>query len=271
MLTRVQHGEVERRVREVVEAVLEVLSGRERGALATVVRTSGSTPRSTVGGGAIEHAVLDALHETLRTGESCTIAHDLGFDLGMCCGGRMEVFVEAIEPSPRLWLIGAGHVARPTAALAKTVGFDVVVVDDREDLNSEERFPGCRIELEDPVSLLRRTTLGDCDWVLIVTHDHGLDEKALGLCMQQQPRYVGLVASRRKAFRLVQRIAARGGSVDLDRLYAPVGLDVGAATPEEMAVSIVGELIAIRHGKDAEHLRALGDPRLARTLEEALR
>jgi xanthine dehydrogenase accessory factor len=286
MLTRVQHGEVDRGVREVVEAVLEVLSGRERGALATVVRTSGSTPRKpgarmllrhdgthlgTVGGGAIEHAVLEALRETLRTGESRTIAHDLGFDLGMCCGGRMEVFVEPIEPSPRLWLIGAGHVARPTAALARTVGFDVVVVDDREDLNRAERFPGCRIELEDPVSLLRRTTLGDGDWVLIVTHDHGLDEKALGLCMQQQPRYVGLVASRRKAFRLVQRIAARGGSVDLDRLYAPVGLDVGAATPEEMAVSIVGELIAIRHGKDAEHLRAVGDPRLARTLEEALR
>jgi xanthine dehydrogenase accessory factor len=123
----------------------------------------------------------------------------------------------------------------------------------------------------DPSSLLRSASLGDGDWVLIVTHDHGLDEAALGLCMRQRPRYVGLVASRRKAFRLVQRVAAKGGSVDLDRLYAPVGLDVGAATPEEMAVSIVAELIALRHGKNAEHLRAVGDPRLARSLAEAAR
>jgi xanthine dehydrogenase accessory factor len=276
-------------VREVVEALLEVLSGRGRGALATVVHTSGSTPRKagarmllrpdgstvgTVGGGAIEHAVLDALRETQRSGAPQRVARDLGYDLGMCCGGHMEVFVEPIEPAPRLWLIGAGHVAKPTAALARTVGFEVVVVDDREELNSEERFPGCRLEVQDPASLLRRVELGDGDWVLIVTHDHGLDEAALAVCMQQRPRYVGLVASRRKAFRLVQRIAAKGGAVSLDRidrLYAPVGLDVGATTPEEMAVSIVGELIAIRRGKEVEHLRAVGDPRFTKTLDEASR
>jgi xanthine dehydrogenase accessory factor len=277
-------------LREVVEAVLEVLSGRQRGALATVVRTSGSTPRKagarmllrpdgttvgTVGGGAIERVVVEALLETRRTGEPRTVAHDLGYDLGMCCGGRMEVFVEAVEPAPRLWLIGAGHVAKATAAIARTVGFEVVVVDDREDLNSAERFPGCRLEVADPASFLRSASLGDGDWVLIATHDHGLDEAALGLCMQQQPRYVGLVASRRKAFRLVQRVAGRltnvGVGIDLDRLYAPVGLDLGAATPEEMAVSIVAELVAVRHGKSADHMTALGDPRLARTLEEVTR
>ena len=273
-------------MREVVQALLEVLSGRERGALATVVRTSGSTPQKagarmllrpdgslvgTVGGGAIEHAVLEALRETQRSGAPQTVDHDLGYDLGMCCGGRMEVFVEPVDPAPRLWLVGAGHVAKPTAALARTVGFDVVVVDDREDMNREERFPGCRLEVEDPASLLRRVEQGDGDWVLIATHDHALDEAALALCMRQRPRYVGLVASRRKAFRLVQRVAAKGGVVALDRLYAPVGLDVGATTPEEMAVSIVGELVAIRRGKAVEHLRAVGDPRLTRTLAEVLR
>jgi xanthine dehydrogenase accessory factor len=275
-----------KRVRDVVEALLEVLAGRERGALATVVKTSGSTPQKagarlllrpdgrcvgTVGGGAIEQVVLDALHEVrLDGGEAQLIARDLSYDLGMCCGGRMEVFVEPIESTPRLVLVGAGHVARPTAALARTVGFDVTVVDDRDELNTEARFPGCTLEVEDPSSFLRRTPLGAMDWVLIVTHDHALDERALGLSMQQAPRYVGLVASRRKAFQLVQRVAAKGGAVDLDRLYAPVGLDLGAVTPEELAVSIVGELVAIRRGKDVPHLRAVDDPRLSRILDGGL-
>jgi xanthine dehydrogenase accessory factor len=273
-------------VREVVEALLEVLAGGERAALATVVRTSGSTPQKagarlllhadgrcvgTVGGGAIERVVVEALHETRQSGVPQMVARELSYDLGMCCGGRMEVFVEPIEAAPRLWLIGAGHVAKPTAALARSVGFDVTVVDDREEYNREERFPGCELELVDPGALLTRTPLGATDWVLIVTHDHALDEKSLGICMQKSPRYVGLVASRRKAFRLVQRVAARGGNVDLARLYAPVGIDLGALTPEELAVSIVAELIAVRRDKPVAHLRAMDDPRLVRSVDEARR
>lgn len=273
-------------MREVVEALLSVLSGGGRAALATVVRTSGSTPQKpgarmlllangrsigTVGGGAIEQVVVEALRETLETGETHIVARELSHDLGMCCGGRMEVFVERVEAAPRLWLIGAGHVAKPTAAVARSVGFDVTVVDDREEYNNEERFPGCTLEVRDPASLLRCTSLGEADWILIVSHDHALDEKVLALVMQQSPRYVGLVASRRKALRLVQRVAGKGSRVDLDRLYAPVGLDLGAVTPEELAVSIVGELIALRRGKAAAHLCARGDPPLARALEEAAR
>jgi xanthine dehydrogenase accessory factor len=273
-------------VREVVEALLEVLAGGERAALATVVQTSGSTPQKagarlllladgrcigTVGGGAIERVVVEAMRATLRSGASQMVERELSYDLGMCCGGRMEVFVEPVEAAPRLWLIGAGHVAKPTATLARSVGFDVTVVDDREEYNSEERFPSCKLALADPASLLRSTALGETDWVLIVTHDHDLDEKALAACMQKSPRYVGLVASRRKAFRLVQRVAARGGRVDLARLYAPVGVDLGALTPEELAVSIVAELIAVRRGKPVAHLRAMDDPRLARAGGEVAR
>src|ERR1019366_2753851 len=110
----------------------------------------------TVGGGAIERIVLDALRETQGGAAAQVLARDLSYDLGMCCGGRMEIFIEPIESTPRLVLIGAGHVAKPTAALARTVGFDVTVVDDREELNTEERFPGCTLEVEDPPSFLRR-------------------------------------------------------------------------------------------------------------------
>jgi xanthine dehydrogenase accessory factor len=204
------------------------------------------------------------------------LVRDLGRDLAMCCGGRMEIFLEAIPQVPRLWLCGAGHVARPTAALARSVGFEVHVVDEREELNTSERFPGCALELKEPTEALAQARFSERDWLLIMTHDHQLDERALELALACPLRYIGLVGSRRKVFRIVQRVAARRGKPSLDRVYAPVGLDLGAVSPEEIAVSIVSELIALRYGRDcsgpgAPHLRALADERLEATLEEVAR
>lgn len=269
-------------MREVAEALLEVLNSGQRGALATVVRSSGSTPQvvgarlllkpdgntvGTVGGGAIEHAVLDTMREVLESGEPRLLERDLTRDLGMCCGGRMTVFVERVQAASRLYLFGAGHVARATAPLARQLGFDVTVVDEREELNTAERFPGCRLELDDPSSLLRRARLEPNDHVLIVTHDHRLDERALELCLAQPAGYIGLVGSRRKVFRLLQRIAARRPDVTFERVYAPVGLDLGAVGPDEIAVSVAAELVALRRGKLAAHLRAVEDPRFRQLLE----
>jgi len=270
-------------VRDVVQALLELLTSRQRGALATVVRASGSTPQrpgarlllredgstlGTVGGGAIELAVLEGLRRTLVSREPELLIRDLAHDLGMCCGGRMEIFVEPILPSPRLWLLGAGHVAQPTAVLARSVGFEVIVIDEREELNTLERFPDCQLVLGDPGAELRKATLGDSDWVLIMTHDHQLDEAALAATAGKSAQYVGLVGSKRKVFRLVERVRAkRDGDFPLERVYAPVGLDIGAVSPEEIAVSIVAELVALRHARPAPHLRALSDLRLERALQ----
>jgi xanthine dehydrogenase accessory factor len=268
----------------ILKATLEILAQGGRGALATVTRTSGSTPQrpgarlllrpdgtalGTVGGGAIEQAVIEELHDVRRINQARYVTHELGYDLGMCCGGRMELFLEPIESAPRLVLFGAGHIARPTAALARNVGFEVSVVDEREELNTEERFPGCTRQLAAPASFLRGPPLGPRDWLVIVTHDHRLDEETLGLALGLAPRYIGLVGSRRKVFRLMQRIAARQGQLALDRVYAPVGLDIGAIGPEEIAVSIVGELVALRRGRSTDrHLRAVHDTRLLRILAE---
>ncbi|HKU37221.1 MAG TPA: XdhC family protein [Polyangiales bacterium] len=265
------------------EAVLQVLASGKRGALATVVRTSGSTPQQpgarlllmpdgrlvgTVGGGAIEQAVIAELEAAVSSGRTQVVVRDLGHDLAMCCGGRMEVFVEPIEAVPRLVLFGAGHIAKPTAALARSVGFAVHVVDEREELITPERFPECELTQRDAAGALKRMALGERDYVLIVTHDHQLDEELLALALQQSAAYIGLVGSKRKVFRLVQRISARRGEQDLSRVFAPVGLDLGAQTPEEIAVSIVAELVALRRGKPVPHLRAVDDPRLERSLEQ---
>lgn len=263
-----------------------LLANRQRGALATVVRVSGSTPQQpgarlllredgstlgTVGGGAIEHAVLESLQRALASRTSELLIRDLSHDLGMCCGGKMEIFVEPIWPAPRLWLLGAGHVAKPTAALARSVGFEVLVIDEREELNTAERFPDCQLILGDPAAELRRANLGEGDWLLIMTHDHQLDEAALSAAAGKNAEYVGLVGSKRKVFRLVERVSQkRAGDFPLSRVYAPVGLDIGAISPEEIAVSIVAELVALRHGKPAPHLRALSDVRLQRALQRQI-
>jgi len=273
-------------VREIAEALLDVLGSGRRGALATVVAVSGSAPQrpgarlllrpdgtlvGTVGGGAVEQRITLALREALTTGKSQKLTLDLGPDLGMCCGGRMEIFVEAVEAAPRLLVFGAGHVARPTAALARTVGFDVTVFDARPELATRERFPDAKPKLGDPEAAIRQCSLSENDHVLIVTHDHRLDERLLALALAKSPGYVGLVGSRRKVLRFVERLRKQDPSLDVGRVYAPVGLDIGAATPEEIAVSIVAELVALRRGARARHLRIADDPQLEKLLEESSR
>ena len=245
------------------------------GALATVIKASGSTPQEpgarlllrgdgsvvgTVGGGAVEHAVIRLLGEVRIDGRPRVVVLDLARDLGMCCGGRMEVFVERVEGQPRLILFGAGHVARAVAALAPSLGFSVTVVDDREELNDEARFPGAIRVLAEPRDARDRLQVTERDWLLVVTHDHRLDEEALDTYARGPHAYLGMIGSRRKVHRVLERIRARGPLPPLERVYAPVGLDVGAVTPEEIAVSIAAELVAVRHGRGGErpvggHLR----------------
>lgn len=258
-------------MRDVTRALLELLDSGEAGALATVVEVTGSVPQTpgarlllcgdgrqvgTIGGGAVERAVLEVMQQTRERGVARVLAYDLTRDLGMCCGGSMKIFVEPIGVRPRLWLFGAGHVAERTAPLAASVGFEVIVVDEREEWNSAERFPALRRELTDGPSLLARGDYGERDWMLIVTHDHRLDEDTLRAALRHPARYVGLVGSRRKVYRLIERITARDGELDLSRVYAPVGLAVGAVGPAEIAVSIVAELVALRRSVGgAPHLR----------------
>src|SRR5687767_13217564 len=137
-----------------------------------LLRPDGSTV-GTVGGGRIEQVVLEALAETLADGRCRTVKKHLGRDLGMCCGGEMEVFVEPIESRPQLILFGAGHVAQPTAAFASRVGFEVTVVDAREEQNTAERFPEMRRVALEPAEAVKSGGLpfGEDAYVVITTHD----------------------------------------------------------------------------------------------------
>lgn len=245
-------------------AVLAATEAGEDVALATVVGVDGSAPRAagarmlvwadgrtlgTIGGGNFEHRVTAAAIEVLAERKPRRFAVHLTRDLGMCCGGAMEVYIEPLAPRERLVVFGAGHVARPTAALARDLGFDVTVVDEREEYADAARFPGVEVVCADPRRWAEGLVTDARTYVLLVTHEHALDQDLLQALLPRTWAWLGLIGSRAKVAKFFVRLRAAGVDEALfGRVSTPVGLDIGAETPEEIAVSIAAELVRVRRG-----------------------
>jgi xanthine dehydrogenase accessory factor len=235
-------------------------------ALATVVRTAGSTPRKaaarmlvlgdgrvigTIGGGRVEKEVTDAAVALLAEGAAARpklLRYHLTHELAMCCGGEMEVFVEPLVPAPPLIICGGGHVAHALVPLARRCGFAPILVEEAEEMASAERFPDAeRIVDSFDVRDWSEVPLDDRSYVVVVTRDHAQDQALLEQLIGRELAYLGLIGSRRKIEMFKQRLSARGvDPARFERLHAPIGLDIGAETPEEIAVAIVAELIQAR-------------------------
>ena len=170
---------------------------------------------------------------------------------GLICGGQMDVYIEPIEPSPELYVIGAGHVGFHLARVAHEVGFRVHVVDDREKFANRERFPDAvEIVVDDIPAWIARAQLPAHAYAVIVTRGHTNDLEALRALAPLELRYLGLIGSRAKVARIYDALVAAQMPPDtLKHVHAPIGLDIGAVTPQEIAVSILAELIAVKHGK----------------------
>ena len=171
----------------------------------------------------------------------------------------MDVFIDPITPTPRVCIIGAGHVGYHTAQLAATVGFRVVVVDDRASFADPARFPTAeRVDVADIPEWLRTADIGSRDSLVIVTRGHREDLDAVRAAQGRETAYVGLIGSRAKIARLCARIEEEGDDpATMARVHAPIGLDLGAVSPEEIAVSIVAELVAVRRGAGASAASAM--------------
>ena len=262
---------------EVFAALGEALSRGEEAALVTIVSSNGSTPQrvgakmlvfgdgrivGTVGGGCYEHDAIGKARQVLETRKPTTVRYDLNDDFaeetGLVCGGQMEVFIEPIEAVPAVYIFGAGHVGYYLARMAHEAGFGVHVIDDRAAFANTDRFPfAASVVVDDIPAWLARTTLPATAYAVVVTRGHRNDLDALRALAPRELRYMGLIGSRAKVARLYEQLMTEGG-VDPDRLariHAPIGLDLGAVTPQEIAVSITAELIAVRRGK-AESLKA---------------
>ncbi|HEY2956345.1 MAG TPA: XdhC family protein [Candidatus Eisenbacteria bacterium] len=236
--------------------------------LATVVKTRGFTPRKaaahmliakggetvgTIGGGAIEREVLERAGTLIAQGGHATVARHLTQELGMCCGGEMSVFLEAVLPAPRLYVFGAGYIAKPLAAIAVGCGFEVTVVDARPDWATGERFPTSAPRVEDPEGFARALETTPEDFAVIVTHDHAVDQRLVQALIRKPLCFLGMIGSIPKQRKFALRLRARGfADEEIARLHTPLGLAIGAATPEEIAVSVVAQLVAVRRGAAVE-------------------
>jgi xanthine dehydrogenase accessory factor len=256
---------------EVFAALGEALTRGEEVALITITASNGSTPQrvgakmlvfadgrtvGTIGGGCYEHDALGKAREALRTRKAVTARYDLNDDFaeetGLVCGGQMEVFIEPLEAPPSLYIFGAGHVGYYLGRVASEAGFQIHVIDDRAAFANRDRFPmAASIVVDDIPGWLADARLPQTAYAVIVTRGHRNDLDALQAIAPLGLRYVGLIGSRAKVARLYEQVLAAGGIVpeQLAAINAPIGLDLGAVTPQEIAVSIAAELIAVRRGR----------------------
>lgn len=250
----------------VFEAAADAWRTGRRAALATVIAKEGSAPRSagarmlvyedggivgTIGGGELERRVIVRAIEVIAAGQPDRMQVHLTRDLGMCCGGQMEVYVEPLSVREPFVVYGAGHVARALAPLLVALDFAVTIVDERDDYATADRFPGCDVRAQDPIAHAMASPGGPDAWILIVTHDHGLDQALCETLLPKTSAWIGMIGSRAKVAKFAIRLRGAGMSeAELGRLCAPVGLDVGAETPAEIAVSIAAEIVRVRRGVD---------------------
>ena len=161
----------------------------------------------------------------------------------------MAVFLEVLEPAPVLVVFGAGHIAKPLAAVAAGCGFDVTCVDERADWATEERFPTVRLERRAPESFAREWRTSGEEFAVIATHDHALDQQIVQHLLERPLKFLGMIGSVPKQRKFVLRLKARGFAEEaIARMHTPLGLAIGADTPEEIAVSAVAQMIAVRRG-----------------------
>lgn len=250
---------------KVFEEVLRLEREGEPGALMTLIDTGGSTPRhgivrmvlradgssvGTIGGGAIEHSMMQRARQVIDEGAAVLETTTLQ-SVGMTCGGRVQVLIEPVGVKPTLVVFGAGHVGAEVVPLAARCGFIVDVVDDRPEFASKARLPDARrlVHSFDPAVYREALHLGPRTYCVVVTRGHEHDFNVVRALIELDLAYLGLMGSSKKLRELKARLTEGGvAEAALERLHAPIGLKIGSETPAELAVSIVGELIQLRRG-----------------------
>lgn len=253
----------------VYQAILEALRAGKPGAVATVVEVEGSAPRGagakmliladgttvgTVGGGGVEAQVIEEAKAAIAEGRFREVVYRLRDpargDPGVC-GGDMRILIEVLPPRPTLLILGAGHVGQAVAELGAFLGYRIVVMDERPGLATPERFPWAEQCITgDLAEAVARFPMDGPTYVVMVTPHYTGDAAVLAALSRRSPAYVGLIGSRRRTALTFQRAQEMGVPHEwLERVQTPIGLDIGAETPREIAVSILAEVIAVQRGK----------------------
>jgi xanthine dehydrogenase accessory factor len=258
---------------DIYEEIVKLRQAGRRGAVATIVNVRGSVPSfetakmlvrddgsifGTIGGGCVEADVWRAAREVMEQEKPRTLTFDLNqnpkYDTGLVCGGTLDIFIEPILPPALLYIFGAGHVSAALYRTALSAGFDITIIDDRESYANHDRYPQAREVIADDFDkAMSKLTLSDGAYIVIVTRGHRDDMRVLRWAVQTSARYIGMIGSKRKTITIFRELQNEGLEAELfDRVHAPIGLDIGAVTPEEIAVSITAELIAVRRKSERD-------------------
>ncbi len=248
------------------KALAEAIEQNQPAAIATIVKTLGSSPRDvgskmlvypdgrivgSVGGGAMEARVIEAAQATMRDGQprylDMTLSNEERGD-PLICGGEMEIFVEPLSPTPTLVIVGAGHIGAACAELARFLGFRTVLLDDRPELLAKEKFPNVdELHAGDLAAELGQLEITPQSYVVLVTRAHTLDASVLRAVIDKPAAYLGMLGSKRRVLTVYETLKSEGVPEEsFQRLHAPIGLPIGAETPQEIAVSIMAEIIKER-------------------------
>jgi xanthine dehydrogenase accessory factor len=259
----------------VYSAILEAQASGQSAALCTVIRSSGSVPRhstskmlvftdgkfvGTIGGGEMENRTIEAARHVAHSGQAQILEYNLvdpkQGDPGVC-GGTVEIFIEPINPPPQVIIIGAGHVGRATAHLAKWLGFRVIVNDDRAELVSPEWIPEADAYLSGLLdNHFAEINLNSQTYVLLLTRGVQFDVALLPKLLEADVAYIGVIGSKRRWTQTLKELREQGVIEEkLARVHAPIGLELNAETPEEIAVSIMAEIVMIRNGGTGQAMK----------------
>jgi xanthine dehydrogenase accessory factor len=252
---------------DVFEELVRLRNLGQKCALATIVEVRGSIPSyesakllvredgsmaGTIGGGCVEAEVWTAAREVLDTEKPRRLTFNLGqdaaYDNGLICGGQLEVFVEPVLPVPHAFIFGAGHISKSLSKVAALAGFSTVVVDNRESFANRERFPEAQdVHAEEYETLFPKLAINENSYLIIVTRGHRDDMRVLKLAIATPARYIAMIGSKRKVLNVIRELEKEGlRRAAFERIHAPMGLDIGAISPEEIAVSVTAEMIAVR-------------------------
>ena len=277
---------------DLFEEIVKMRRAGRRGALATIVHTNGSIPSyessrmlvredgsiaGTIGGGCVEAEVWAAAKEVMQKESPRKMVFHLNneasYENGLICGGTLEIFVEPILPQPVLYLFGGGHVSMAVAKAASASGFAIGVVDDREAFANKERFPMAQEIYSSYEEAFEKLHPNAATYLVIVTRGHKEDMRVLAWAVRTEARYVGMIGSKRKVLSVYKALENEGYKPEeFERVYAPMGLEIGALSPEEIAVSIAAELIAVRRNvANAEHKKLKYEGRPAPILQSGER
>ncbi len=258
---------------DVYEELIRLRRLGQKCAIATIVQVRGSIPSfesakllvredgsmiGTIGGGCVEAEVWNAAREVMETEKSKHMSFNLGqdaaYDNGLICGGQLDVFVEPVIPPPRAVIFGAGHISKSLCKVASLAGFSTTIVDNRDSFANRERFPEAdEIFAEEYEEVFPKLIVHESTYLIIVTRGHRDDMRVLRWAAATQARYVAMIGSKRKVISVIKELEKDGLSREqLGRIYAPMGLEIGAISPEEIAIAVAAEMIAVRRNPKSD-------------------